>query len=108
MNRFTTELVRRQRLIDMIELPFLARVTVIVAPAGYEKTTLAHQWTIQTTLPVRWISAPNSNGRPLAETIRDLTSDRHRTGIGNQQDGTHSAAFHETNSHRNTALLVWA
>ena len=36
--------LRRQRLLDQIDYPYLAPITLITAPAGYGKSTLAKQW----------------------------------------------------------------
>lgn len=40
----TFEVIPRERLLDLIDSPELAPVTLITAPAGYGKSTLAHQW----------------------------------------------------------------
>jgi LuxR family maltose regulon positive regulatory protein len=37
-------IVPRQRLLDLIDGPELAPITLITAPAGYGKSTIAHQW----------------------------------------------------------------
>jgi LuxR family maltose regulon positive regulatory protein len=39
--------IDRARLLDRIESPSLAHITLITAPAGYGKTTLAYQWTMR-------------------------------------------------------------
>ncbi len=46
----------RNRLVDLIDLPYQARVTTIVAGAGYGKSTLAWQWASLTPKCVCWIS----------------------------------------------------
>lgn len=48
--------VHRSRLISQIDKPDLAPLTLIVAPAGFGKTTLAAQWAEQAIRPVAWIT----------------------------------------------------
>lgn len=49
-------LLRRARLINLIDSPYPARVTEIVAGAGFGKSTLAWQWATNSDRLVSWIS----------------------------------------------------
>ena len=48
-------LVRRARLVNQIERPYQAAVTIILGGAGYGKTSLALEWAKQTSKFVRWL-----------------------------------------------------
>jgi LuxR family maltose regulon positive regulatory protein len=71
-------LVRRERLIQLIEKPFQACVTQVIAGAGYGKTALIADWATQARMPVAWIRldpADNSLDRlvhRLLEAVRDV------------------------------------
>ena len=49
-------LVQRPRLLTRLDQAVRWPVTMVVAPAGYGKSTLVAQWMVRTELPVRWIS----------------------------------------------------
>ncbi len=49
-------LLARDRLVQLIDLPYQAQVTTIVAGAGYGKSTLAWQWADRSSKFVRWIA----------------------------------------------------
>lgn len=54
--------ILRQRLIDLISSPEIAPITLITAPAGFGKSTLATQWVHETDRSVIWVSLhPESN-----------------------------------------------
>lgn len=70
-----TEILDRQRLLDSINQPSLAPVTLITAPAGYGKSTLARQWAASFPGPVASISlTPESNtlSRLLSQALTAL------------------------------------
>lgn len=48
--------VQRQRLLEKLDKSQHHKLTLITAPAGFGKTTLAAQWTAQTSLPSTWVS----------------------------------------------------
>jgi LuxR family transcriptional regulator, maltose regulon positive regulatory protein len=48
--------VPRKRLTDIIDAPYQADVTIIVAGPGAGKTALAAEWARQTTMPVAWVA----------------------------------------------------
>jgi LuxR family maltose regulon positive regulatory protein len=64
------DLIRRQRLIDLLqsdlqqEKEFTRKLTLISAPAGYGKTTLASQWLAEADLPVAWLTLEASENDP--------------------------------------------
>ena len=49
-------LVERPHLVRRIHASTRGQLTLIVAPAGYGKTTLATQWAAEAGLPVAWFS----------------------------------------------------
>ena len=62
------DLIRRQRLIDLLQADlqsdgaFNRKLTLIAAPAGYGKTTLASQWLAEVNPPVAWLALePSEN-----------------------------------------------
>ena len=57
--------LERPRLLRLIDEPSLAPITLITAPAGYGKTTLAEQWRRAASLPVAWVAlGPECNSVP--------------------------------------------
>jgi len=64
--------VPRPRLVAMIEQPFRARVTLIVAGAGYGKTILAAEWAAQLDVPVGWLTLTHNDNdeHTLIEDLR--------------------------------------
>lgn len=81
--------LERQRLIDLIEKPCLAPVTVIVAGAGFGKTTLARQWSRQARIPVRWCSLRRDDDEParlLARIAASLAGDAMPAGVAGDVD----------------------
>lgn len=54
----------RPRLVAMIERPFRARVTLIVAGAGSGKTILATEWAAQCDAPVAWLTLSTDDNDP--------------------------------------------
>jgi LuxR family maltose regulon positive regulatory protein len=57
--------VRRPRLVQRIEEGLAGRVTLISAPAGFGKTTLAAEWRERTRVPVAWLSLDEDDREPL-------------------------------------------
>lgn len=56
--------ILRQRLIDAINLPDVAPVTLITAPAGFGKSTLATQWVHETDRVAIWVSLHSESNTP--------------------------------------------
>ena len=54
-------LVERPQLVQRIHASTRGHVTLIVAPAGYGKTTLVTQWAAEADLPVAWFSIDESD-----------------------------------------------
>jgi LuxR family maltose regulon positive regulatory protein len=52
--RLSRELVNRPRLLDKLQLP--SSLTLVVAPAGYGKTTLVNSWLETSPMPSTWLS----------------------------------------------------
>src|SRR6202008_1167388 len=55
-------IIERPRLIARLEEDGGARVSVLAAPAGYGKTTLARQWAERQTGPVAWYRTTRASG----------------------------------------------
>ena len=55
-------IIERPRLIARFEEDGGARVSVLAAPAGYGKTTLARQWSQRQTRPVAWYRTTRASG----------------------------------------------
>ncbi len=67
-------IIERPRLIALLEEGGGARVSVLAAPAGYGKTTLARQWSQRQTGPVGWYRTTRASGDValLAVQLDDL------------------------------------
>ena len=61
--RLTNDLIARPRLLERLDR--LATLALIVAPAGYGKTTLASMWLAQVALPSAWVSLDEEDNDPL-------------------------------------------
>ena len=57
-------LVARPRLVERLETGLDGRLTLIAAPAGYGKTTLALQWIAQRTGDTAWVSLSHRESEP--------------------------------------------
>src|SRR4051812_50127811 len=55
-------IIERPRLIARLEEGGGARVSVLAAPAGYGKTTLARQWSQRQAGPVAWYRTTRASG----------------------------------------------
>lgn len=77
-------LLHRPRLIDLIERPGIARITLITAPAGYGKSTLAAQWAGQASHDVVWVSLRPEHNAPgrfvcdLANALAPVVGNDHQ------------------------------
>jgi len=82
-------LVARPRLVERLEKGLDGRVTLIAAPAGYGKTTLALQWLAQRTGDTAWLSLSHR------ETEPERFASYLVTAIRNQRPGAldHTAAL---------------
>lgn len=56
--------VRRDRLSELLEPVAPKRLNLVIAPAGYGKTTLASQWCAQTASPTVWLSLDEHDDDP--------------------------------------------
>lgn len=68
-----TPILSRLRLLGLIEVPAQAPVTLVSAPAGFGKTTLATQWAAQATDHVAWLSLDAGHNDP-GRFLRDLAA----------------------------------
>ena len=59
-----TALIRRERLLALLEVGLEQRLTLLSAPAGYGKTTLLAQWLAAHRLPVAWLSLESEQNDP--------------------------------------------
>lgn len=57
-------LVRRVRLLEVLDQIERKTLTIISAPAGFGKTTLLAAWAAHTRLPVGWLSLDNGDNNP--------------------------------------------
>ncbi|MEC7727857.1 MAG: LuxR C-terminal-related transcriptional regulator [Pseudomonadota bacterium] len=56
--------VRRDRLSDLLEPVSPKRLNLVIAPAGFGKTTLVSQWCAQTGAPTAWLSLDEHDDEP--------------------------------------------
>ncbi|MCB0130308.1 MAG: hypothetical protein KDD78_05655, partial [Caldilineaceae bacterium] len=59
------ELVHRAHLIDLLKTRQQHKLTLLTAPAGFGKTTLAASWLSQQECPVAWVSLDESDNDPI-------------------------------------------
>jgi LuxR family transcriptional regulator, maltose regulon positive regulatory protein len=77
------DLVARRRLTERLNQGVRGRLTLISAPAGFGKTTLLGEWSLQSELPIAWVSldeGDNDLGRFLTYLVAALGN--MRTGVG--------------------------
>ena len=60
--RLASDLISRPRLLERLDR--LATLSLIVAPAGYGKTTLVSMWLAQVELPSAWVSLDEEDNEP--------------------------------------------
>jgi LuxR family transcriptional regulator, maltose regulon positive regulatory protein len=56
--------VNRRRLIDRMNASLPLRLTLVSAPAGFGKTTLASEWAAASDRPIAWLSLDEAEGDP--------------------------------------------
>src|SRR3954447_19060384 len=64
--RLRASLVPRSDLISLLNGESDRRLTLILAPAGYGKSTLVAQWLAELGLPYSWVSLEKSDDNPHA------------------------------------------
>ncbi|MBO9609598.1 MAG: hypothetical protein J7639_26820, partial [Paenibacillaceae bacterium] len=79
-------LVARQRLVESLEDGARGRLTLLIAPAGFGKTTTLSQWAQQTVNATAWLSLGEADndpvrfwryaGQALADALPPETSER--------------------------------
>ncbi|SOB75199.1 LuxR family transcriptional regulator, maltose regulon positive regulatory protein [Marinobacter sp. LV10R510-11A] len=93
--------VRRERLSSLLAPGHPKRMNLVIAPAGFGKTTLVSQWCARTTGPIAWLSLDEHDDEPQrfwqyiagAFEHAGLTGleDCHRSLAGNTDDHLNSA-----------------
>ncbi|MFC1878998.1 LuxR C-terminal-related transcriptional regulator [Chloroflexota bacterium] len=79
--------VARPRLVERLAAGAERRLTLISAPAGFGKTTLAAEWAAISDLPLAWLSLEEADDQPqrfwayLAAALQSLP-DLHQAGVG--------------------------
>ncbi len=58
-------MVHRPRLLNLIQQPYQASVTIVIAGAGYGKTTLAIDWAAHAAGTVRWLRLRREDNDPV-------------------------------------------
>ena len=56
--------VRRERLSSLLATGYPKRLNLVIAPAGFGKTTLVSQWCARTTGPIAWLSLDEHDNEP--------------------------------------------
>ena len=70
-------LVTRRRLTERLNEGAKGKLTLVSAPAGFGKTTLLGEWSLQSEVPIAWVSLDNGDndlGRFLAYLVAALSS----------------------------------
>jgi LuxR family maltose regulon positive regulatory protein len=78
-------LVPRRRLTERLNEGVKGRLTLISAPAGFGKTTLLSEWSLQNDLPTAWVSldeGDNNLGRFLSYVVAALSNLRRGVAEG--------------------------
>lgn len=85
--------VPRLRLLQQLGQPAPARLTLIHAPAGYGKTTLARQWLDQLPNPSAWLSLDVQDNDPVRfwRYVSGALGQPPRTAAGTPGDSDHEA-----------------
>ncbi|HEX4937354.1 MAG TPA: AAA family ATPase, partial [Candidatus Kapabacteria bacterium] len=85
--------VPRLRLLQQLGQPAPARLTLIHAPAGYGKTTLARQWLDQLPNPSAWLSLDLQDNDPVRfwRYVSGALGQPPRTAAGTPGDSDHEA-----------------
>lgn len=79
------EVVLRPRLVARLDEGFARKLTLISAPAGFGKTTLASEWVAACKRPAAWLSLDEGDGDPtrfLTYLIAALQTVAENTGAG--------------------------
>lgn len=86
-------MVARPGLVERIERGVSRPLTLVVAPAGFGKSTLVTQWIDATPMPVAWLSLDKADNEPLRFLSYVLAAvGRIRPEVANQVDGVAPAA----------------
>lgn len=63
--QLSRSILPRPRIIQKLNEALTRHLTLLSAPAGTGKTTLLHQWALQTTQPVAWLSLEEADSDPM-------------------------------------------
>ena len=92
--------VERPALLDRVSEGMQGALTLIVAPAGFGKTTLAAAWATQTSLPVAWLSLQPTDRSPerfliyLIQALQTISTRLGQTTLALLQSGSQEGALH--------------
>lgn len=89
--------VHRERLLDRLGARAQKRLNLVVAPAGYGKTTLVNQWCEQSGLPVAWLALDEHDNEPRRfwQYVVGAFSHSGKTGLDECKQQFGSYAVHE-------------
>jgi LuxR family maltose regulon positive regulatory protein len=81
-------LIRRPRLLEMLDNALQHRLTLLSAPAGFGKTTLLSDWAHHVEAPVTWVTLDQGDNEP-ARFLSYLVAALHRidAGTGHELEG---------------------
>lgn len=83
----------RPQLLATLEQAVNARLTLVIAPAGYGKTTLLSAWASRQTSPVLWLALSELDNDPTHFLQSLLASLRVRAGISFTPDASNPLAY---------------
>jgi len=96
--RIHTDILQRQRLLDLLQESDRLKLTLITAPAGFGKTTLAQLWAKSMDCPVTWFAIDSGDNDPKrfwTYFIAALQAVKPEIGSGAQESLLNPAAGQE-------------
>ncbi len=98
--------VKRARLLDLLMARTAKRLNLVVAPAGFGKTTLVNQWCEQLDGPVAWLALDQNDNEPRRfwQYVAGALAHSGAKGIAESQQQLNSHEAHELDG-AITALL---
>ncbi|MDX1801910.1 MAG: AAA family ATPase, partial [Marinobacter sp.] len=98
--------VKRERLLDLLAARPAKRLNLVVAPAGFGKTTLVNQWCERLDAPVAWLALDRNDNEPRRfwQYVAGALAHSGAAGIEDSQQQLNSHEVHELDG-AITALL---